>query len=196
LGKDLKNNRVSTTISSKHWAMLLKLAEEHGTQQKALELAIENLESGSRPMHKPSPEEDAYTRVSTELKSICLLPKEALKLLLDTANLDMFRSYIDEQTPLEWTLEYNYQKPLKEFSLREVVEGIIFFGKMAHWFDTGTYTDEGDHYSLKISHSTGVNGSKVNEMLIDSVFKKYGVETDSTISERSIFIKVFKKTRC
>jgi hypothetical protein len=79
---------------------------------------------------------------------------------------------------------------------REVVEGIIFFGKMAHWFDTGTYTDEGDHYSLKISHSTGVNGSKVNEMLIDSVFKKYGVETDSTISERSIFIKVFKKTRC
>jgi hypothetical protein len=193
LGKDLKNNRISTTISSKHWAMLLKLAEEHGTQQKALELAIENLDSGPRSMHKPSLEEDAYTRVSTELKSICLLPREALKLLLDTADLDMVRCYIDEQTPLEWTLEYNYQKPLKEFTLREVVDGIIFFGKMAHWFDTGTYTDDGEHYSLRISHSTGVNGSKVNQMLIESVFRKYGVETDSTISERSIFMKAFKK---
>ena len=76
LGKDLKNNRISTTISSKHWAMLLKLAEEYGTQQKALELAIENLDSGPRSMHKPSLEEDAYTRVSTELKSICLLPRK------------------------------------------------------------------------------------------------------------------------
>jgi hypothetical protein len=76
LGKDLKNNRVSTTISSKHWAMLLKLAEEHGTQQKALELAIENLESGSRPMHKPSPEEDAYTRVNTELNRYVCSPRK------------------------------------------------------------------------------------------------------------------------
>jgi hypothetical protein len=196
LGKILKNNRISTTISSKHWAMLLKLAEKHGTQQKALELAIENLENGSRPAPKPSPEEEAYTRVGSELKSICLLPKEALKLLLDTADLDKVRSYIDEQTPLEWTLEYNYQKPLREFSLKEVVDGIVFFGKMAHWFDTGIYTDDGDHYSMKISHNMGINGSRVNEMLIESVFRRYGVKTASTISERSIFIKVFKNIKC
>ena len=72
-------------------------------------------------------------RVATELKSICLLPKEALKLLLDTVDQEKARSYIEEQTPLEWTLEYNRQKPLAEFGLEDVADRIVFFGKMAHW---------------------------------------------------------------
>jgi hypothetical protein len=189
----LKNNRISTTISAKHWGILLKLADKYGTQQKALEFAIENLEDHSKAVPKLSPEEDAFVRVGTEIDSMCLLPKEALKILLTTANLEKVRAYIDEQTPLEWTFEYFYQKPLKDFSLKEIVEGVIFFGKMAYWFDTAIYSDEGDHYSMKISHSLGINGSKVHEMLIESTFKKYGAKTISTISERSIFIKVFKK---
>jgi hypothetical protein len=191
--RPLKNNRISTTISAKHWGVLLKLADKYGTQQKALELAIENLENPTKAVPRLSPEEATFVRVSTEIDAMCLLPKEAVRILMTSANLERARTYIEEQTPLEWTFEYFFQKPLKDLSLKEIVEGVIFFGKMAHWFETATYSDESDHYSMKISHSMGINASKVHEMMIEGAFKRYGTKTIITTSERSVFVKAYKK---
>ena len=64
---------------------------------------------------------------------------------------------------------------------------------MSNWFDTIDYTDDDDHYTLLITHSLGLNNSKINRMVIESPLETYGVKVESTISEKTIFMKVYKK---
>jgi len=44
----LKNHRISTTISQKHWELLKKQSEKFETQQKTIEFALESLENSSK----------------------------------------------------------------------------------------------------------------------------------------------------
>jgi hypothetical protein len=186
-----RNNRVSTTVSSKHWALLNKYAEKYGTQQKALEIALDTLENNSKPNSNLSPEQEIWVRIS-ELKLAGIVQLECLKLLTETADLERFRAYENDQKPLEYVIEFFYQKPLKECSLKEIIDGLILNAKISHWFDTVSYTDDGDFYMLKMTHQMGINNSKINEIMIKGVFKTYKAKVESTISERSIFIKVYK----
>ena len=186
-----RNNRVSTTVSLKHWALLNKYAEKYGTQQKALEMALDTLENDSKPNSNLSSEQEVWVRIS-ELKLACIVQKEYLKLLTDTANFERFKAYETDQKPLEYVIEFFYQKPLKECSLKEILDALVFNAKICHLFDTVNCTDDGDHYTLRFAHELGIKHSKINELLIEGVFRSYNTKTESTVSERSVFIKVFK----
>lgn len=188
----LKKHRISTTISTKHWELLKKHAAKLETQQIVLELALESLENNSKHNPVQSPEEELWMRIGREVKTACLVQKEGLKELIETADIERVREYATHQKPIEYTIEYFYQKPLKECSLKEVIDGIVVNLKISNWLDTINYTDDGDHYTLKITHSLGLNNSKIFKIVNESVFKTYGVKAESNISEKSVFMKIFK----
>jgi hypothetical protein len=187
----LKTHRISTTISQKHWELLKKHAEEFETQQKALERALECLEITSKQSQALTEEEKLWMRLSS-VKTACLIQKEYLKRLMETADIELQREYITKDKPIEYTIEYYFQKPLQECSLKEVIDGLAINSRISNWFDTVDCTNDGSHYTLKITHSLGINTSKLIKMLDESVFKTYGVKVESIISEKTIFIKIFK----
>lgn len=187
----MQNHRISTTISQKHWELLKKHTEKFETQQKVLELALESLENSS----KQSPaltEEERIWLTQRSMKTICSSLKDSIKVLLETVNIEMFNEYLNKYKPLEYTMEYYFQKPLKEISLKKLIDGVVITGVMSNWFDTIDYTDDDNHYTMLITHSLGLNSSKINKMGIESMFETYGVRVESTISEKTIFMKIYK----
>lgn len=189
----MKKNRICTTISSKHWALLKKHAEKYETQQKAIEHALELLETNSRQSLPLSPEEELWMRIGREIKDILLVfQKESARILFETANIERFKEYVALQRPVEFAFEYYYKKPLKACSLQELVDGIILNIKVQGSADTVNYTDDGDHYTIKITHSLGPNMSKTQVIMHESLFNSYGVKAESHYSERSIFFKIYK----
>lgn len=186
-------NRISTTISSKHWAMLLRLAEKHGTQQKALEFALDSLDKNSVPVPKLSLEEEIWMRIGKELNLVCLVQKECLNVILENVNMEHIEAYVKDQKPFEYVLEFFYQKPLKECSLKEIVDGIIINARTCHWFETVNYTDNGDYYLLNGTHDMGYYCSKINSLFVESLLETYGASFESTISERTMFVKIYKE---
>lgn len=187
----LKTHRISTTISQKHWELLQKNTKELGTQQKVLEFALESLENSSKQIPELSREERVWL-AQKSMKTICSVLKDTLKVLLETANIEMFNEYLNKYKPLEYAMEYYFQKPLKEISLKDLLDGVIIMGNMSNWFDTIDYTDDGNHYTLLITHSLGLNNSKLNRMGLESLFETYGVKAESKISEKTIFMKIYK----
>lgn len=191
-GKMIKH-RVCTTISEKHWKILEKHTEKFETQQKVLELALESLENNSKHSTAVSQEEEHWMRIGREAKSVaCLIQRDGLKELLKTVDIERMKELVTNQKPIEASIEYFGQKHLQECSLKEVIDGVVICAKISNWFDAINYTDDDDHYTLKITHSMGLNNSEVSKILFESVFKTYGVKTESKISERSIFVKIYK----
>lgn len=187
----MKKYNIHTTLSSKHWEILKKYTEKHETQQKVLELALESLENGSKKDVALSPEEKYWLGLAG-LQSACIIQKNGLKLLINVADIAAFQEYVARDKPMEFALEHYYQKTLKEFSLKEVVEGVVVISRMSHWFDMVDYMDKGDHYMLKMTQFLGLNLSKIQEILFKSVFTTYGARTESTISEKTFFMKIYK----
>jgi hypothetical protein len=189
----MKTNRVSTTVSSKHWALLQKNAEKYGSQQKVLEHALESLEyNNSKPIIKISPEEEIWMRIGKELNLVCLVQKECLKVLLENVNMEHFEAHVKDQKPLEYVLEFFYQKPLKDCNLKEIMDGIIINARTGHWFETISYTDNGAYYLLNGTHDMGFYCSKINSLFVEGLLKTYGAKFESTISERTMFVKIYK----
>lgn len=188
----MKKRRISTTISAKHWELLKKHTTELETQQKVIEFALEGLENGAKHVHAMSREEELWMRIGREVKSACLIQKDGLKELIGTADIGRYIEYVSRHKPIECVIEYYYQKHLKECSLKEVIDGIIINARISNWFDTINYTDDGGLYTLNMTHTMGINSSKMLNIVIESVFETYGVETESKISESSLFVKVFK----
>lgn len=187
----LKTHRISTTISQKHWELLKKHTEKFETQQKVLELALESLENSSKQSSALTEEERIWL-TQRSMKTICSSLKDSIKVILETVNIEMFNEYLNKYKPLEYTMEYYFQKPLKEISLKELLDGVVITGVMSNWFDTIDYTDDDNHYTMLITHSLGLNSSKINKMGIESMFETYGVRVESTISEKTIFMKIYK----
>lgn len=187
----MKKYRINTTISTQHYTLLKKYVEKYESQQSVLEHALESLENNSVQSHRLSPEDELWIRY-TGVKSACLVQKEGLFWLMNTADIEQLQKIMTDQKPIEYAIEFYLQKPLKECSLKEVVEGLVINSRMSHWFDTTDYTDDGDHYTVKITHSLGLNNSKMLEILDGSVFKTYGAKTEITISEKTFFMKIFK----
>ena len=188
----MNKNRISTTISSEHWTKLLKLAEKRGSQQKALEFALDSLEDGHGPAPKLSPEEEIWVRIGKELNLVCLVQKECLKVLLENVDMEHFEAHVKDQKPLEYVLEFFYQRPLKDCNLKEIIDGIIVNARTGHWFETINYKDNGDHYLLNGTHDMGYYCSKINSLFVESLLKTYGAKFESTISERTMFVKIYK----
>jgi len=158
-----------------------------------LEEALECLENSSNQRLALTEEEQFWMRMAS-VKATCLVQKDFLKTLMETADIELNKEYLTRHKPLEYATEYCLQKPLKKCSLNEVMNGLVFNSRMSHWFDTVDYIDEGGHYTLRITHSLGFNNSKIVQMFNESVLKTYGVKAEGVISEKTIFIYVYKDT--
>lgn len=187
----LKTHRISTTISQKHWELLKKQSEKFETQQKTLEFALESLENSSRESPELTLEEKYWMRLN-RAKSLVIFEKTAFKYLIENADIELLNELFIQNKTVEYTIELYFQKPLDECSLKEVIDGIIINIKMTNWADTADYTDNGGYYKLVITHDLGVTFSKMLAMSIENVFKTYGAKEDSTISPKTIFLKIFK----
>ena len=192
----MKKYRLSTTISPKHWALLKKYSEKYATQQKALERALECLDSSSLMSSQLSEEDKAWLLVGRDLRPQTILaPKEMWRTLIETADLDKFQDYVDECRPIEFNIEYFYQKSLKECTMKEVIECIILTCKISNNVDIISYADAGDYYGLNITHMFGANHSKCLVMGIGSALRSYGVRFEQTLSERTVFFKIYKNDK-
>lgn len=191
MNANMKKHRIATTISEKHWELLQKYSEKLETQQKALELALESLENNSKQFPELTPEQKFWLACES-ISSVCCVQKGALKMLMEAVDNERFKEYVTKNKPIECVVQFFLQKPLNECSLKEVVDGLTIIFGTSHMFDTVNYNDNGDYYLLALTHSLGLNSSKLNLTTFESLFETYGVNVESKISENTIFIKVFK----
>ncbi len=187
----MKKYQIHTTLSARHLEILKNNAEKYGSQQKALELALESLESKPKQSAPLSPEEELWMRYAG-VNNACFIPRDGLKFMLETANMGIFADIVAGTKQIEYQIESYYNKPLKSCSLKEVIEGMVINAKMCHWFDEVDYKDEGSHYMIKWAHSLGINGSKMSRILTENVFNTYGVRFETTIMEKTVFMKIYK----
>lgn len=189
----MKTHRISTTISQKHWALLNKYAEKYHTQQKVLEISLENLEKNIDYSPPLSIEDEVWIRMGKEIKSTLLVfQKDYAKMMMETADIEQFKVYTAKEKPIEFAIEYYYRKPLKECSLKEIIEGMVLNIKVQNSSDSVTYTENNEYYTINIAHGLGINMSRMSVIMHESAFKSYGVRVESRFSERSIFFKVYK----
>jgi hypothetical protein len=189
----MKKHRICTTVSEKHWNLLKKNAEKFETQQNAIEHALESLEYGSKHSHLQAPEDKIWAQMGADFrKVVVIMQKDSYRFLLDNCDMDRFIDYMAAKRPMEFAIEYVYGKTLQELSLKELIEALIMKVKIQNSADMISYTDDGDHYSLQISHSLGLNHSRVLQVGKESTFKQYGVKTESFITDKSVFVKIYK----
>lgn len=193
----LKKHRFSTTISEKHWKLLQKYAEKYETYQKTVEIALENLNhlesikthSESIPSH--SLEKDMWIRCYS-LKSICIVTKDSLQLLLQTADVEMMKKYMDETNILGYLLEYCMIKPLKELSIEEMVNTLTLILKLGNCYDSITCTENNYYYGLLFTHIMGIKGSKIFSYSFEKIFERNDIKCESILSDKSIYMKIYK----
>jgi hypothetical protein len=188
----LKKHRIATTISEKHWELLKKHAEKFETQQKALELALECLENSSKQFPEFTAEQKFWLTCES-ISSVCCVQKGAIKIMMETVNFKRFKEYVTKNRPIECVIEFFLQKPLKECSLKEIIDGLALLFRTSHLFETINCKDNGDHYALALTHNMGLNNSRLNLETFESVFNTYDTYVESIISENTIFMKIFKK---
>lgn len=187
----MKTHRISTTISQKHWELLKKHAEKFETQQKALELALENLENTSRQIPELTLEEKYWMRLKLA-KSLVIIEKTAFKSLIETADIELLSELFLKNKIIEYTIEFYFRKSLKECGLKEIIDGLVINLRITSWGDTVECTDCGTHYKLIITHDLSFAFSKLVTIWIENMFKAYGVNVESIYSIKTIFIKIFK----
>ncbi len=190
----MKTHRISTTISQKHWELLKRNAEKYETQQKALELALENLENNSRQIPELNLEEKYWMRLR-RAKSLVIIEKTAFKLLIETADIQLLSELFIRDKTIEYTIELYFQKSLDECSLKEIVNGLAVNLKITNWLDTIDHTDCGSHYKLIITHDLGFTFSKLLTIWIDNMFKNNEIKVESIYSTKTIFTRIFKTSK-
>jgi len=132
-------------------------------------------------------------RVGREIKDLLMIfNKNTAKMLLETADMERFREYISDQKPLEFTCEWYYNKPLKECSLQELIDGIILGMNVLGPNDTINHTEDDDCHMIIITNNLGINLAKLMIMEFESLLKSYGVKAETHFSKRAVFLKIFK----
>ncbi len=192
--KNKHKNHIHTTLSDKHFELLKKHAEKFGTQQKVLEFALESLENDTRRNSAQSADEQIWVLTGRGTESACVLHKDAFKTLLEGADVKRIIKLIKTEKMAEHMIAWYYQKPLKKCSLKEVLDGVIFFLKAAKAADTVSYIECDNYYSLKMIHGLDIGISRMFSMWIATTFEAYGLKTESEISEKSLFMKICKNS--
>jgi len=187
----VKKYRLGTTISMKHYALLKKHMGKSDTQQKVLERALESLDEKVQPATTMSWESEVLIKLLNE-KVVCAILKTSLKVMLEAIPFEETFGDNKENT-MEYILALIYQKPVVEMSLEEIMDGLIFVARGSNWVDSINYTDDGDYYTLREVHSLGVNGSKIIQASHENLFNACGFKYQTTISENSLFQKIYKK---
>lgn len=188
----MSKRRVCTTISAKHWDLLKKYTEKFETQQKALEFALESLENDTRLSPAQSTDEQLWILTGKGTESACVLHRDIFKALMESADVKHITGIMTTQKTAEHLIAWYYQKPLKKCSLKEILDGVIFFFKAGNITDTIDYVYGGNYCVLKIIHGLDIKSSKMFNMFIESLFEAYGLKTESEISEKSLFMKIYK----
>lgn len=188
----MHRNHLHTTLSDKHFEILKKHKEKLGTQQKVLEFALERLENEMKQSSVQSIDEKVWVLTGKGTESACILHKDAFRTLLEGADVKRIIKIVKTQKMAEHMVSWYHQRPLKKCSLKEVTDGAIFFFKAAKIFDTVNYADCGNYYSLKMIHGLDIRTSKMFNIFIKSLYDAYGVRTESEISEKSLFMKIYK----
>lgn len=190
---NMKKHRINTTISQEHYKLLKKHVGEHGTQQKVLEIAIECLENNSKQYSPLSIEEEFWMRIGREIKDLLVIfNKNTGRMLLETADMERFREYVNEQKPLEFTCQWYYNKPLKELSLQELVDGILLGVNILGPKDTINHIEDDDCHTIIITNNLGINMAKIMAMEYESLFKSCDIKSEIHFSKRAVFLKMFK----
>lgn len=191
----MSKRRVSTTISIKHWELLKKYTEKYETQQKVLELALESLEKEKEKQSSVlSPEEQVWLRMR-ELNVVCLLHKDLFRELSRTADVERFDKLLTKLRWAEYGVVVYNQKPLKECTLKEVMDGLVITIKAEKLLDEIKYTDDGNYYTLRVNHSVvccGIGYSNSFKLFFEGLFEAYGAKTETKISENNLFMKIYK----
>lgn len=188
----MNKRRVNTTISEKHWEILQKHTDKFETQQKVLESALESLEKSLKQEHILSSGDQSWMFAGEDMSSSCMVHRDIFRVLIETADIERIKEVIYKQKPGEYLIARYYQKPLRKCSLKEVIDGLMFFIKAGNIPDTINCTDEGKHYFLKIVHGLNIKFSRSVEDMINCVLEDYGVRTENEISEKVLFIKIYK----
>jgi len=189
----VKKYRLSTTISPKHWSLLKKYSETYETQQKTLERALEYLDNIPPEIRQLSQDDITWLRVGRDVRPISVLfPKDYFKVIIEKVDLEDFQRFVDIQRPVEYGVEYFHHKPLKACNLQEVVNGIMMTIKLQGSADAVNCMDAGDCYEIYLNHTLGINSSKMVEMMNVSALKTYGARFESSISERTVYFKIYK----
>ena len=187
----MKKYRVSTTISAKHWELLKKYTEKFQTQQKVLEVALENLESNSK-QPTLSQEDQAWIRLVCIRKSLSIVPKNLFSEFIKNVDTERIIEAIIKLKIPRFIIEWQYEKPLKKCSLKEVIQGIVNAALVVNWFDSVNYVDNDNHYLIKIFHGLGINNSIINKAFFENLFEEYRAKIGVEISENSLFVRIFK----
>lgn len=186
----MNKRRVCTTISAEHWELLKKYTTKFETQQKALEAALENLESSSKQNPAIS-QEDRFWLQMRELKVMISIHKDIFLELVKTADYEKVNKILATYGLAEYMIVFHYQRPIRECSLKEVMDGIVITARAANWLDTINYIDNSDHYMLIATHSVGsIKYSNSFRIFYETLFEAYGVKTNSEMSDNSLFIKI------
>jgi hypothetical protein len=187
-GLNVNKHRLNTTISRKHWELLEKHANHFESQQKALEHAIELLENNQ--CKEISPKGKFWVHCAMEVGSICVISRDVLKALCENSEIEsVFKKTHDN---VIYGMENNLNKPLQKMNIKEIIDGLVFSSTASNWSDSASCTDNGEYYCLRLNHSLSLNGSKLNKLWLEELFKRYGARIESYISEHSVFFKIFK----
>ncbi len=188
----MNKRRISTNISQKHWELLQECVEKYGTQEKVLESALESLVNSSKQSKVALTQEDkAWTHLKKE-KTVCVIDKNAFKLIIENANVEPLYEYFIKNKLIESRIELIFQKPIKELNLEELVTGMVSAGKLINWIDTVDYMENDMHYSVVMSHSLSPEIARMISESYRNMFQTYGVKAEITDSTMNIFINIFK----
>jgi hypothetical protein len=165
--------------------------EKYGTQQKVLERALESLEYLTRTEVDVSDESSLHMINGAADKSTYVLHRDAVRVLFETVDIPRLEQVIIRRKGPEF-IEFYFHKPLKKCSVKELVEGIVMTVRMTNLFDSVTYTEEADHYLVKISNSLGINNSIIGRMEIENICKSYGARCESFVSDMLCMTKIYK----
>jgi hypothetical protein len=191
VGVKLNKHRINTTISIKHWEILEKYTAKFDTQQKALEFALESLENNS----KQSPislEDQLWMRLARMRNAVSIVRRDLFREFIKSADPEKVIEATNHLKMLKYVVEAYHNKPIKNCSLKEVLDGLINVGRVVNWFDSIDYIDNNSHYTIEIIHSLGINNSKINKVMFEDLFKEYGVKMESEVTDIGIFMKVYK----
>lgn len=160
-----------------------------------LENALESLENNSNHQNPElSPEGELWMRIYREIKpGMTLFQRDITKMLFETFDIEQFRGFVKNEKPAEFSLEWYYNKSIKECSLHEIIQGIIVNTNIQGGADTVNYKEDDNNYNINITHSMGINWGNGLVIFFESLLKSYGAKFESHFSERSVFIKVLKK---
>ena len=151
------------------------------------------LEKEKRPSML-SPEEQVWLRMR-ELNVVCLLHKDLFRELSRTADPERLDRLLAKLKWAEYGVVLFNQKPLKECTLKEVMDGLVVTVKAEKILDEIKYTDNGSYCTLKVNHSVvccSIGFSNSFKLFFEGLFEAYGAKTETKVSENNLFMKIYK----